>query len=114
MFRLICVLAYLLICVLAYLCSGLPMFRLAYTSSAAQPTWLSVVSIVIVIVHHQFKQNIYFSLLCDWIFLCLQNHFSFLSSKYAGEACDNNTADIVHFSSHVQASQVVMHLFLCC
>jgi hypothetical protein len=88
------------------------MFRLTYTSLAAQPTWLLLV--IIAIVHHQFKRNIYLSLLCDWNFLCLQNHFSFLSSKYAVKACDSNIAYIVHFSSHVQASHVVMHLFLCC
>jgi hypothetical protein len=92
---------------LAYLRSGLPTFRLTYTSLAAQPTWLFL--IIIAIVHHQFKRNIYLSLS-----LCLQNHFSFLSSKYAVEACASNIAEIVHFSSHVQASHVVMHLFLCC
>ncbi len=102
----------------AYLCSGLPTFRLAYTSSAAQPTWLSVVSIVIVIVivHHQFKRNIYLSLLCDWIFLCLQHYFFFLflPSLQLKHVILIPTADIVHFSSHVQASHVVMHVFLCC
>ncbi len=40
-----------------------------------------IVVFVIVVVHHQFKRNSYLSLFCDWIFLCLQNHFSFLSSK---------------------------------
>ncbi len=95
--------------------SGLLTFRLSYVPAflrsglptpTSQPTYLASL-----IVHHQFKRNIYLSLLCDWIFLCLQNHFSFLSSKYAVEACDSNIADLVHFSSHVQASHVVMHLF---
>jgi hypothetical protein len=67
---------------MAYLCSGFPMFRLAYVpaylyATASQPIWLTAVVIVIVIVHHQFKRNIYLSLLCDWIFLCLQNYFYF-------------------------------------
>jgi hypothetical protein len=78
----------------AYLRSGLPTFRLTNV-----PAYLHVISwsTYLAFVHHQFKRNIYFSLLCDWIFLCLQNHFSFLSSKYAVEACDSNIADIVHF-----------------
>ncbi len=44
-------------------------------ATASQP--ISLTAVVIVIVHHQFKRNIYLSLLCDWIFLCLQNYFSF-------------------------------------
>jgi hypothetical protein len=83
----------------AYLRSGLPTFRPTYTTTASHSTWLPVIVIGIVIVHHQFKRNIYLSLLCAWIFLCLQNHFSFLSSKYAVEACDINNAivaDLVH------------------
>ncbi len=65
-------------------CSGFPTFRLTYVpaylyATASQPIWLTavVIAIVIVNVHHQFKRNIYLSLLCDWIFLCLQNYFSF-------------------------------------
>ncbi len=37
-----------------------------------------IIIIAIVIVRPLFKWNIYLSLLCDWIFLYLQNHFSFL------------------------------------
>jgi hypothetical protein len=93
----------------AYLRSGLPTFRLtnvpAYLHVISCPTYLAFV-------HHQFKRNIYLSLLCDWNFL--QNHFSFLSSKYAVEACDiNNTfaADLVHCFAIVQASHVIgLHL----
>ncbi len=65
---------------------------------------------VIVIVLPQFKRNIYLSLLCDWIFLCLKIIFLFFSSKYAVEACDINilfTADLVHFLATVQASHVI-------
>ncbi len=113
----------------AYLRSGLPMFRPTYIyATASQPIWLTAVviaiviaiaitiAIAIVIVHHQFKRNIYLSLLCDWIFLCLQNYFSFpfLLSMQLKHVILIFIADIVHFSSHVQASHVVMHLFLCC
>jgi hypothetical protein len=101
----------------AYLRSGLPMFRPTYIyATASQPIWLTAVVITIVIVHHQFKRNIYLSLLCDWIFLCLQNYFSFpfLLSMQLKHVIHLFIADIVHFSSHVQASHVVMHLFLCC
>jgi hypothetical protein len=91
----------------AYLRSGLPTFRLTNV-----PAYLHVISCstYLAFVHHQFKRNIYLSLLCDWIFLCLQNHFSFLSSKYAVEACDINilyTADLVHCLAIVQASHVI-------
>jgi hypothetical protein len=75
-------------------------------SSAAQPTWLSSIT--------SSSGTSIFLFYVIGFFLCLQNHFSFLSSKSAVEACDSNIADIVHFSSHVQASHVVMHLFLCC
>jgi hypothetical protein len=86
---------------------GFPMFRPTYCTfrltyvpaylyvTASQPIWLTAIIIVIVIVHHQFKRNIYLSLLCDWIFLCLQNHFSFLSSKYAVEAYDINNSFVL-------------------
>ncbi len=95
----------------AYLRSGLPTFRLtnvpAYLHVISCPTYLAFV-------HHQFKRNIYLSLLCDWIFLCLQNHFPFLSSKFAVEACDINNsfaADLVHCLAIVQASYVIgLHL----
>jgi hypothetical protein len=101
----------------AYLRSGLPTFRLTYTSSAAHIFFiLTAIIAAIAIVHPLFKRNIYLSLLCDWIFLCLQNHFSFsfLPSMQLKHVILIPTADIVHFSSHVQASHVVMHLFLCC
>jgi hypothetical protein len=49
-----------------------------------------------------------------WVFLCLQNHFSFLSSQYAVEACDINNsfvADLMHCLAIVQASHVIcLHL----
>jgi hypothetical protein len=67
---------------------GLPTFRLtfrltyipAYLHVISCSTYLAffVIAVVIVIVHHQFKRNTYLSLLCDWIFLYLQNHFSSL------------------------------------
>ncbi len=67
----------------AYLRSGLPTYN-SFDLSGLPPLFV----IVIVIVHHQFKRNIYLSLLCDWNFLCLKIIFLFFSSKYAVEACD--------------------------
>ncbi len=65
-----------LISVPAYLRSGLPTFRLTNVPAYLHVTsWSSYLASLIV--HLQFKWNIYLSLLCDWIFLCLQNHFSF-------------------------------------
>jgi predicted membrane protein len=72
---------------------------LAYVNSF-QTTWLTflIVVIIVIVISHQsssslltaiviivaiaivcplFKRNIYLSLLCDWNFLYLQNHFSF-------------------------------------
>jgi hypothetical protein len=71
--------------------------------------------IIIFPVHLLFKWNIYLSLLCDWILFFLQIHFSFsfLPSLQLKHVILIPTADIVHFSSHVQASHL-MHVFLCC
>ncbi len=65
----------------AYFCAGLPTFRLtdvpAYQRSGLPTRHQLFILLGFLIVHLQFKRNIYLSLLCDWIFLCLQNHFSF-------------------------------------
>ncbi len=89
------------------------MLRLSYVPAYLYVNCFSTY-LASLIVHHQFKRNICLSLLCDWIFLCLQNHFSFLSSKYAVEACDINNsfaADLVHCLAIVQATYVIcLHL----
>ena len=79
---------------MTYLRAGFPTFRLTYVPAyqrSGLPTYHQLPSyLASLIVHLQFKRNTYLSLLCDWIFLCLQNYFSFLSSKFAVEACDVN------------------------
>ncbi len=71
----------------AYLLLLLPLYVIhSHYLSGSSPSSLPssiVVIIAIVIVDPQFKRNIYLSLLCDWIFLYLQNHFYFLLPKCA-------------------------------
>ncbi len=89
----------------AYLRSGLSTFRLTYTSSTAHPTWLTVYLLS--------KRNIYFSLYVIGIFLFKKLiSFSFLLSTQLKHVILLIAADIVHFSSHVQASHV-MHFYMC-
>ncbi len=91
------------------------------TSSTAQLTW-SAFFIFIVIISHRYchcpspVQAEHLSIPFYVIgFLLSKINFLSLSSKYAVEACDINNCcwHIVHFSSHVQASPVML-LFLCC
>jgi hypothetical protein len=69
----------------AYLRSGLPTFRLTYTSSAGQPTWLLSSSI-----SSSSGTSIFLFYVIGFFFV-YKIIFLFLSSKYAVEACDTNT-----------------------